>query len=77
MARYDEDIHENAFFQTLIGKYGNLFNEAAEQRCLVSLNKAHQDWLNTMYACMHVTASYNVNSPLCRCLCQDVRLCFA
>ena len=37
MARYDEDLHENPFFQTLTGKYGSLFNEAAEQRWLVSV----------------------------------------
>lgn len=36
MARYDEDLHENLFFQTLVGKYGSLFKEAAEQRWLVS-----------------------------------------
>lgn len=35
MARYDEDLHENLFFQTLIGKYSSLFKEAAEQRWLV------------------------------------------
>lgn len=37
MARYDEDLHENAFFQTLVGKYKSLFNDAAEQRLLVSI----------------------------------------
>ena len=35
MARYDEDLHENVFFQTLVGKFGGLFNEAAENRWLV------------------------------------------
>jgi hypothetical protein len=39
MARYDEDLHENAFFQMLVGKYKNIFNEAAEQRWLVSTSK--------------------------------------
>ncbi len=36
MARYDEDLHENLFFQTLIGKYSSLFQQAADQRYLVS-----------------------------------------
>ncbi len=36
MARYDEDLHENVFFQTLVGKYSNLFQEAADQRYMVS-----------------------------------------
>lgn len=35
MARYDEDLHENIFFQTLVGKHGGLFNEAAENRWMV------------------------------------------
>ena len=35
MARYDEDLHENPFFQTLVGKYAVLFKAAAEQKRLV------------------------------------------
>ena len=41
MARYDEDLHENLFFQMLVGKYSSLFNEAADNRWLVSLFRAH------------------------------------
>ena len=36
MARYDEDLHENLFFNTLVSKYNILFSEAAEKKCMVS-----------------------------------------
>jgi len=41
MARYDEDLHENIFFQTLVGKYGSLFSEAAENRWMVKPQLKH------------------------------------
>lgn len=36
MARYDEDLHENLFFNTLVSKYNILFTEAAERKWMVS-----------------------------------------
>ena len=36
MARYDEDLHENPFFNTLVSKYNIIFSEAAEKKCMVS-----------------------------------------
>lgn len=36
MARYDEDLHENPFFNTLVSKYNPLFSEAAEKKWMVS-----------------------------------------
>ena len=36
MARYDEDLHENLFFNTLVSKYSDLFSEAAEKKWMVS-----------------------------------------
>ena len=36
MARYDEDLHENPFFNTLVTKYSILFSEAAEKKWMVS-----------------------------------------
>lgn len=36
MARYDEDLHENQFFNTLVSKYNVLFSEAAEKKWMVS-----------------------------------------
>ena len=45
MARYDEDLHENVFFHTLVTKFSELFREAAENQWMVSvfitLIKAH------------------------------------
>jgi hypothetical protein len=45
MARYDEDLHENVFFHTLVTKFSELFREAAENQWMVSvfvvLYKAH------------------------------------
>lgn len=37
MARYDEDLHENLFFNTLVSKYSSLFSEAADNKWMVSL----------------------------------------
>ena len=36
MARYDEDLHENPFFNTLVTKYNIMFSEAAEKKLMVS-----------------------------------------
>ena len=36
MARYDEDLHENQFFNTLVTKYNIIFSEAAEKKWMVS-----------------------------------------
>ena len=36
MARYDEDLHENLFFNTLVSKYNILFSEATEKKWMVS-----------------------------------------
>ena len=36
MARYDEDLHENPFFNTLVTKYNIMFSEAAEKKWMVS-----------------------------------------
>ena len=48
MARYDEDLHENLFFNTLVSKYGILFSEAAENKYVVSeflaANGLSGDW---------------------------------
>ncbi len=41
MARYDEDLHENLFFQTLIRKHKSLFTEAGEKKWLVSTQIKH------------------------------------
>ena len=41
MARYDEDLHENLFFMTLIRKNKLLFTEAGEKRWLVSIQIKH------------------------------------
>jgi hypothetical protein len=35
MSRYDEDIYENPFFQTLITKHSTLYEEAAHQRWMI------------------------------------------
>ncbi|KAL5467287.1 hypothetical protein EMCRGX_G031494 [Ephydatia muelleri] len=35
MARYDEDLHENEFFRTLVSRHTAIFNEAAEKKLLV------------------------------------------
>ena len=37
MARYDEDLHENVFFHTLVTKFSELFREAAENKWMVSV----------------------------------------
>ena len=44
MARYDEDLHENVFFHTLVTKFSELFREAAENKWMVRciLDKAHR-----------------------------------
>ncbi len=41
MARYDEDLHENLFFQSLVNRFGALFNEAAEKRWTVRAGIPH------------------------------------
>ncbi|XP_064398066.1 ankyrin repeat domain-containing protein 27-like isoform X2 [Halichondria panicea] len=40
MARYDEDLHENLFFQSLVNRFGALFNEAAEKRWTIFVPRA-------------------------------------
>lgn len=42
MARYDEDLHENEFFRTLVSRHTAMFNEAAEQKLLVSVRLVPQ-----------------------------------
>ena len=41
MARYDEDLHENPFFNTLVTKYNIMFSEAAEKKWMVSIKTCH------------------------------------
>ncbi len=53
MARYDEDLHENVFFQTLASKHPSTFSEAAENRWMVSTQ--------TNYMLTHL--STNVKAP--------------
>lgn len=50
MARYDEDLHENVFFHTLVTKFNELFREAAENKWMVRCiqNKAHHAWSLTL-----------------------------
>lgn len=53
MARYDEDLHENVFFHTLVTKFSELFREAAENKWMVSrsLIKAHHSWSTVVRSC--------------------------
>lgn len=36
MAKYDEDLHENPFFQALEDRYNELYREAAEKCWMAS-----------------------------------------
>lgn len=49
MARYDEDLHENLFFQTLVGKYGAIFKEAADKRWMVRMPKGLGSVMSALY----------------------------
>jgi hypothetical protein len=40
MARYDEDLHENLFFNTLVSKYNILFSEATEKKWMIFVPRA-------------------------------------
>jgi hypothetical protein len=40
MARYDEDLHENPFFNTLVTKYNIMFSEAAEKKWMIFVPRA-------------------------------------
>ena len=50
MARYDEDLHENLFFNTLVSKYGILFSEAAEKKRMVSESNAPRPYTGSKLA---------------------------
>ena len=63
MARYDEDLHENEFFRTLVSKHTTIFNEAAEKKLLVS---AH--------ACAVVQTRSSVRHTFYRFVCQGATL---
>ena len=57
MARYDEDLHENAFFHTLVTKFSELFREAAENKWMVSviLINTHHPLVPSPVCCSVVT----------------------
>ena len=50
MARYDEDLHENLFFNTLVSKYGIIFSEAAEKKRMVSESNAPRPYTGSKLA---------------------------